>query len=68
MESSIINSVMLVQIAILAWIFLGEKQDARQMLGLLFAVVGVVVVQIRINGRSEKTRMKNKAHRHAIIK
>jgi drug/metabolite transporter (DMT)-like permease len=46
-ESSIINNAMLVQIAILAWIFLGEKQSGRGIIGLGFALLGAIVVQIR---------------------
>jgi drug/metabolite transporter (DMT)-like permease len=45
-ESSVLNNTMLVQIAILAWLFLGEALDARQIAGLVFAVAGVVVVQL----------------------
>jgi drug/metabolite transporter (DMT)-like permease len=46
-ESSIINSLMLVQVAILAWVFLGETQDLKQIIGLVLALAGVVVVQLR---------------------
>jgi drug/metabolite transporter (DMT)-like permease len=45
-ESSLINNTMLVQIAILAWLFLGEPIGARQAAGLLLAVLGVVLVQL----------------------
>jgi drug/metabolite transporter (DMT)-like permease len=34
MESSLINNTMLVHVAVLAWIFLGERPGARGMLGL----------------------------------
>ena len=45
-ESSLINNTMLAQIALLAWIFLGEPIGARQGVGLALAVVGVVLVQL----------------------
>lgn len=47
MESSILNSMMMVQIPILALIFLGERLTWREGIGLLVAVVGVFVVQVR---------------------
>jgi drug/metabolite transporter (DMT)-like permease len=47
MESSIINNTMLVQIAILAWVFLGETIDMKSGIGLGFVIVGVILVQIR---------------------
>ncbi len=46
-ESSIINNTMLIQVAILAWIFLGERISALQLGGLLFAAVGALIVQLR---------------------
>jgi drug/metabolite transporter (DMT)-like permease len=49
MESSIINNLMLFQIAILAWIFLGEAMDSRQILGMVIAGVGTFLVQVRKN-------------------
>ncbi len=50
MESSIINSAMLIEIAVLAWIFLGEVQSPLQILGLVLAGGGALVVQIKKNG------------------
>jgi drug/metabolite transporter (DMT)-like permease len=47
MESSLINNTMLVQIAILAWIFLGEKIDLKMAVGLFFVSAGVILVQLR---------------------
>lgn len=44
-ESSLINNTMLIQIAVLAWIFLGETITGQEILGLGVAVVGVIVVQ-----------------------
>ena len=45
-ESSLINNTMLVQIAVLAWIFLGEPIGARQGLGLALALGGIALVQL----------------------
>jgi len=45
-QSSLINNTMLVQIAILAWLFLGEPIGMREALGLLLAVLGVILVQL----------------------
>jgi len=47
MESSIINSTMLIQIAILAWIFLGERVNWQEGIGMALAAAGVMIVQIR---------------------
>jgi len=47
MESSIINGTMLIQIAILAWVFLGETITHQESIGMLFAAIGVVLVQIK---------------------
>ncbi len=47
MESSVINSSMLVQTALLAWIFLGEELTLQKWIGLLLAGLGVVIVQLR---------------------
>ena len=46
-ESSVINNTMLIQIAILAWIFLGESLGGRQVVGVLVAAVGALLVQLR---------------------
>ncbi len=47
MESSIINGTMLIQIAILAWIFLGEAITSKEGIGMLIAALGAVLVQIK---------------------
>jgi drug/metabolite transporter (DMT)-like permease len=46
-ESSIINGTMLVQIALLAWLFLGEDLTWQRVLGLVLAGLGSSVVQLR---------------------
>jgi drug/metabolite transporter (DMT)-like permease len=49
-ESSVINNTMLIQIAILAWVFLGERLSTREIAGLLLAGAGSLIVQIRRGG------------------
>jgi drug/metabolite transporter (DMT)-like permease len=51
MESSIINNTMLAQIAVLAWVFLGERLTPRQVVGLVASVLGTLLVQLRSAGR-----------------
>lgn len=47
MESSLINSTMLVQVALLAWLILGEDLSGQQWAGIALAAVGVVLVQLK---------------------
>ena len=46
-ESSIINGTMLPQIAILAWVFLGEPLNAKQIFGMILVGIGTLIVQLR---------------------
>ena len=46
-ESSIINNTMLIQIALLAWLFLGESLNAQSILGLVIAAGGIFLFQFR---------------------
>lgn len=46
-ESSIINNTMLVQIAALAVIFLGETITTQEIMGLAVAIVGILIFQLR---------------------
>jgi len=46
-ESSILNSLMLPQIALLAFIFLGEELSIKQISGLVFVCAGVLLVQLK---------------------
>ncbi len=46
-EVSIIANTMTVQIAVLAWVFLGETLNGREIAGLALAVLGVLIVQVR---------------------
>lgn len=43
-QSSVINNTMLVQIALLAWLFLGERPTPLQWLGMAVALAGVALV------------------------
>lgn len=45
-ESNIINNTLLINVAVLAWIFLGEAISLQGMFGLALAVAGVLVVQL----------------------
>jgi drug/metabolite transporter (DMT)-like permease len=47
MEASIINNTIMAQIAILAWVVLGERMDGMEVLGVLLAMIGAVLVQLR---------------------
>lgn len=48
-ESSIINGTMLIQIAILAWIFLDERITLQEGGGMLIAGLGALLVQLKKN-------------------
>ena len=45
-ESSLINNTMLIQIALLGWVFLDEPLSAKGMTGIVVAAVGVLLVQL----------------------
>jgi len=47
MEASIINNTIMVQIAILAWVVLGERMDSLEILGVSLTAIGAVLVQLR---------------------
>jgi len=46
-QSSVLNNTMVVQIAILAWVFLGERFSLVQGVGLALVGVGALTVQLR---------------------
>ncbi len=54
-ESSIINNTMLIQIAILAWLFLGDWLSGQAILGLALALVGTLIVQTARQKEVEET-------------
>jgi len=45
-ESSIINNTMLIQIALLAWIFLGEGISLQELIGMGVVMIGALIVQL----------------------
>jgi drug/metabolite transporter (DMT)-like permease len=47
MESSIIGNTMMIQIALLAWIFLDESLTLPKAAGMLLAAIGTLIVQLR---------------------
>ena len=47
MESSIINNTMLIEISLLAWLFLGEKITWSGAIGLAIASLGTVLVNVK---------------------
>lgn len=51
-ESSVINNTMLIQIAALAWVFLGEALGGLGVAGMGLAAAGISLVQIRGRARS----------------
>lgn len=46
-ESSVINNTMLIQIGLLAWIFLDEAISLQEGIGMIVSMIGILVVQIR---------------------
>jgi len=54
MESSLLNSTMLVQVALLAWLILGEDLSGQQWAGIALAAVGVVLVQLRFKKKPKE--------------
>lgn len=47
LDSSVVNNTMLIQIAVLAWLFLDESLGPRKIIGLVLAATGVLIVQLR---------------------
>jgi drug/metabolite transporter (DMT)-like permease len=54
LESSLINNTMLLQIALLAWVFLDESLSAKGICGLFMAATGVLIVQLARSGTLQK--------------
>jgi drug/metabolite transporter (DMT)-like permease len=57
-ESSIINNTMLIQITLLAWVFLGERLTWQEVGGLVAAGIGALLVQIRHRENQDSTAPK----------
>ncbi|MEW5826165.1 MAG: DMT family transporter [Candidatus Bipolaricaulota bacterium] len=53
-ESTVLNNTMLVQIALLAWLFLGETRGLIEWLGLGLVAGGTALVQFRPRGRRSR--------------
>ncbi len=51
-ESAVINNTMLIQIAILAWIFLGESLGLSDGVGILIVSLGVLLAQVQPRRRA----------------
>lgn len=47
LESSVINNAMMIQIPLLAWLFLDEGLSLKQIIGLVLAALGILAVQLR---------------------
>jgi drug/metabolite transporter (DMT)-like permease len=47
LESSVINNLLIIQIPLLAWLFLGEALTSLRVLGLALAGAGALLVQLR---------------------
>ncbi|MBN2046400.1 MAG: DMT family transporter, partial [Anaerolineaceae bacterium] len=60
-ESSIINNTMLIQITLLAWLFLGEGVTLRGGIGLALAAVGILLANLK----PTRTRMNPPAKKEA---
>lgn len=45
-ESSVINNTMVVQVALLGWVFLGESIGPLELVGLALVMVGAIAVQL----------------------
>lgn len=58
LESSVINNAMMIQIPLLAWLFLGEGMTAKQIIGLALAAVGILAVQLRRLPLPRRARVK----------
>ncbi len=63
-ETSVINSLMMPQIAILAVVFLGETLSGQELFGLTLVGVGVLVVQLK---KREKIQIESTQEEESII-
>lgn len=52
MQSSAINNLLMIEIPILAWLFLGERLSQQQIVGMVLAAVGIFAVQLQRRARS----------------
>jgi drug/metabolite transporter (DMT)-like permease len=54
-ESTMINNTMLVQIAVLAWLFLGERPGVKEVIGMMIVLAATVLVNWRPKKESQKS-------------
>lgn len=52
-EASVINNLVALQIAVLAWVFLGESLSKLDIIGILLAAFGAMLVQMRPNQQTD---------------
>jgi len=57
-ESSVINNTMLIQIAILAWAFLGEQLSSSDVVGLAIASLGIFIANVNPSQSKAKNEQK----------
>lgn len=50
-ESAAINNTMLIQIAFLAWLFLGERLGLGEIVGIVLVSIGVFLTQVNVSAR-----------------
>jgi len=55
LESSLINNSMLIQISILAWIFLGETYSVVSVIGIVIAFAGLIISNLKVKMNSLET-------------
>jgi drug/metabolite transporter (DMT)-like permease len=65
-ELSVIQNTMLIQIAILAWIFLGELLTYFMIIGVILVILGVVLVQIPAINRAKHYRHRVAVRNHVF--
>jgi drug/metabolite transporter (DMT)-like permease len=53
LESAAINNTMLIQIAVLAWIFLDEPLGLREAIGILLVTIGILLTQTVFTSREQ---------------
>lgn len=60
-EASVINNLVAFQIAILAWVFLGERLSGLDIVGIMLAAGGAIIVQLKpnqLNGILSRSKMR----------
>jgi drug/metabolite transporter (DMT)-like permease len=63
-QSSLINNTMLAQIAILAWLFLGEPLTGQKITGMVLAGIGALLAQLRLGQVRVEARKEQSSDRH----